>query len=170
MNEKLYDFLVESDKIEGIYLPFPGNIKAWEKRLEATTNFIELHPITIPALRKIVKIFEPMAELRDKEGLNVFVGGYYPPKGGKDIGIVLQKLLISMVEEELTPFKAHNIYESLHPFTDCNGRSGRLIWLWQMIHQGHGWPELGFLHTWYYQSLQHIRANELDYKAIKILE
>jgi Fic family protein len=36
---------------------------------------------------------------------------------------------------------------------DGNGRSGRAIWLWQMLRQEGGAP-LGFLHHFYYQTLE----------------
>lgn len=158
--DKLYNFLVESDRIEGILLP-ATKLKEWKLKLSLTIDFLKLYSIGIPSLCEIVKVFEPLAELRNKVGIryNVFVGDYFAPKGGQDIEIKLQKLLISIVNKELTPFKAHKIYESLHPFTNGNGRSGRLIWLWQMINEGYGWPELGFLHTWYYQSLQERRRD-----------
>ena len=52
-------------------------------------------------------------------------------------------------EEALYPHTAHCIFESIHPFVDLNGRVGRAIWL----HMMDGNAPLGFLHTWYYQSL-----------------
>jgi Fic family protein len=55
---------------------------------------------------------------------------------------------------DLSPFAAHVRYEHLHPFTDGNGRSGRAIWAWQMLYQGRGEIPLGFLHHFYYQSIQ----------------
>ena len=48
----------------------------------------------------------------------------------------------------------HVEYETLHPFTDCNGRSGRMIWLWQMLKQDRLVAGLSFLHSWYYSSLE----------------
>ena len=42
---------------------------------------------------------------------------------------------------------------------DGNGRSGRALWLWQMVNQHNYDMRLGFLHLWYYQSLQ---AGQVD--------
>ena len=53
-----------------------------------------------------------------------------------------------------TPFGIHLRYETLHPFMDGNGRSGRILWAWQMLHHDIA-PgiRLGFLHAFYYQTL-----------------
>ena len=48
-------------------------------------------------------------------------------------------------------YTLHHEYETLHPFTDGNGRSGRVLWLWML--GGIKNTPLGFLHHWYYQSL-----------------
>src|SRR4051812_46813985 len=32
-----------------------------------------------------------------------------------------------------TPFELHRLYRMLRPFTDANGRSGRVLWLWQVV-------------------------------------
>ena len=46
-------------------------------------------------------------------------------------------------------YENHKYFEEIHPFLDLNGRTGRAIWL----HQMGGEAPMGFLHTWYYQSL-----------------
>ena len=58
-----------------------------------------------------------------------------------------------LLESSAAPYEAHKWFEALHPFTDGNGRTGRIYWLWQMQKMGLS-TELGFLHTYYYQSLE----------------
>ena len=53
---------------------------------------------------------------------------------------------------ELTAAYAFGL-SSNHPFTDGNGRSGRALWLWQMNNHA----PFGFLHTFYYQTLENSR-------------
>ena len=82
--------------------------------------------------------------------MNVRVGSYRPPEGGPAIRQRLQELLNRVNERKISEFDAHVCYETLHPFTDGNGRSGRAIWLWQ----NSGYAPLGFLHSFYYQTLE----------------
>ena len=51
----------------------------------------------------------------------------------------------------------HHNYEYLHPFMDGNGRSGRALWL--LCRGGIVNCPLGFLHTWYYSSLDRERRS-----------
>lgn len=163
MKQKLdtnaYNFIKESNKIEGI-----TREPSFEE-IDEFYRFLGLAKITVSDVEKFVKVYQSNAVLRVGYGLNVRVGDYYPPKGGPEIKGRLESLLV-LVNDGANPFDMHREYESLHPFTDGNGRSGRMIWAWQMVNQkminqrksidGFG-LDLGFLHAWYYQSLKYSR-------------
>ena len=140
---ELYDFVAESNRIEGITRA-PAAIE-----LTAHEQFLETPKLTIVGLKNFVAAIQPSARLRDKAGLDVRVGQYFPPAGCIGIRVALQKLLDEINAGNHSAYSAHLAYEHLHPFTDGNGRSGRAIWLWQMK----GRAPLGFLHHWYYSSL-----------------
>lgn len=138
----LADFIRESNRIEGIVRePTAAEIRAH-------ANFLSQAP-SVESLVQLVVLIQPDAVLRSRPGLNVVVGRYFPPSGGIHILEELQRILSDLRE----PFITHQRYEALHPFTDGNGRSGRALWLWMM--GGIAGAPLGFLHHWYYQSLQH---------------
>ena len=139
------DFVNESNRIEGILRP------AGADEITAHGAFLALIKPTIADLQALVNVLQPGAVLRDRAGLDVRVGSYYPPRGSPDIKKKLGHLLLTIGEH--TPYSAHQVYEHLHPFTDGNGRSGRALWLWMM--KGHA--PLGFLHSWYYASLRENR-------------
>lgn len=83
--------------------------------------------------------------------MDVTVGGRLCPRGGPWIRQDLERILLET--EVKDPWATHIAYELLHPFTDGNGRSGRALWLWQKM----GRAPLGFLHHFYYETLQHQR-------------
>ena len=66
----------------------------------------------------------------------------------------MQNILNAMDTEGA--WQTHNDYENLHPFTDGNGRSGRMLWAWQMRNDDDAMAR-GFLHTFYYQTLSACR-------------
>lgn len=137
----LFDFVRESNKIEGIVRPLTDD------EMLATAGFIALPKLTVANVANLVAVYQPDAVLRDKAGLNVCVGNHVAPRGGENVRWALVDFLAEI--GRYTPHQAHIVYETMHPFTDGNGRSGRAIWLWQMKE-----APLGFLHHFYYQTLQ----------------
>lgn len=164
--EFISNFIVESNAIEGIYR------KPTLEEIAATEKFLKLEKITIEDLTDFVLICAPTIIkgakrqpncLRDTKGLNVSVGGNQAPEGGIEIRKQLDHFL-QVINGDLradtfndfgrNPYLAHIKYEKLHPFLDGNGRSGRVIWLWQMFKLRQSLAPLGFGHTFYYQCLQ----------------
>ncbi len=141
------EFVEESNKIEGIVLPVRAH---WI--LKAHLKFLEQNKIVVNDLVEFVQEVEPNVRLRVRVGQDVYAGNHTPPPGGPKIYQALEEVLA--IEDA---YEQHLAYETLHPFTDCNGRSGRVLWLHSMRVMGSDgnwlYPYLGFLHTWYYQSL-----------------
>lgn len=138
-------FIEESNLIEGIVRP------PTEAELNEFERFMALPTITIKELQAFVGVYEPGAVLRSKKGMNVRVGGQRCPPGGRQLVASLTKLL-----SEINNLDAHSFhcdYETLHPLTDCNGRSGRMIWAW-MVGNANGC----FLREFYYATLYKHRS------------
>lgn len=144
-------FVAESNRIEG-YLHMPT-----QAEIDAHAEFLSLRAIILGDVLNFVRRVAG-AELRDRPGMNVRVGSHVPSPGGPHVRDVLVALLGKINarargEGGVTPFAAHVAYEKLHPFMDGNGRSGRVLWAWQMQREGMDPLAIGFLHRFYYQTL-----------------
>lgn len=151
----LYVFVTESNMIEGITRP------PTSEEFAATRDFIALPALDVPDVVGLVGVYQPDARLRDKPNLNVQVGNHVAPQGGPEIVAELGRLLSQVARGDIDVWAAHIAYETLHPFTDGNGRSGRAVWLWQMEREAGG-TDIGFLHSWYYQTLSRARLEPPD--------
>lgn len=149
-------FVTESNKIEGILRdPTVDELDAHEEFLTSGATDFDLEDL--------VSVVAPGHVLRERPGLNVRVGDHRPPSGGPSIRTKLNRILDKL--DELSPHLVHCLYEDLHPFTDGNGRSGRALWLWMMMRQSERdrqmARQLGFLHSFYYQTLSASDARNL---------
>ena len=158
----LTSWVAGSNRIEGITRP-PTDLE-----VNAHAEFLSL-PAEPPALMAGLCEFVCRvvgARLRAEPGMDVYVGAHTPPFGGPNIRRELEDLIGALVSSlpdgsgqtvlttgSLSPFQIHCRYETLHPFMDCNGRSGRVLWAWQEQYLGRDPFRLPFLHAWYYQSL-----------------
>ena len=147
------EFVRESNMIESIFRD------PTSRELMALDEFVCLAELTVEDVKTFVSINQPGAVIRDREGLDVQVGGHVPPPGSPHMPLALADLLERINLRDIEPWHAHVEYESLHPFTDGNGRSGRAIWAWQMRHWNRNIFNT-FLQTFYYQTLQNSRRDE----------
>lgn len=140
-------FVYESNLIEGIVR------EPSEAEIVATAEFVMGDRPTVESLSRLAGVYAPTKGiLRDREDLNVRVGSHVAPRGGPHIRANLAGLL--KTTEDSDPYEFHVAYETLHPFLDGNGRTGRALWAWQMWRQKPEWLiDLGFLHSFYYQTL-----------------
>ena len=145
-------FVTESNMIEGIHRP------PRKAELVAHDTFMALETVTVEDLERFVGTVQPNARLRDTTGLDVRIGSHFPEPGGVIVKQRLERILEAM--EWSKPHHVHCLYEHLHPFTDGNGRSGRVLWAWCMEKKGLGYDQLGFLHSFYYQTLQSFHSEE----------
>lgn len=153
----LIRFVAESNRIEGILRDPTG------AELEATARFVSLEKLRVEDFSELVSVLQPNATFRDRVGLNVRVGDHIAPSGGHNILVEFMSIVGRANKKAglYRPWRLHCQYETLHPFTDGNGRSGRALWLWMMLRIGgvHAAQaqQLGFLHTFYYQTLSEYR-------------
>lgn len=150
-DSELLRFVAESNRIEGI------TREPTHEEFQATRVFLGLTSVSVGNLEVFVAICAGAgARIRDRPGMDVRVGNHIPPRGGFEITPALRGIL-GFANAGGDPFDVHLKYETLHPFTDGNGRSGRALWAWQMLRQDRPFARIGFLHSFYYQALSRVR-------------
>jgi len=158
---ELISFIEESNRIEGIV----RMQTVLNEERASLVSFMSNNTLSVDLVCTLAFAFEPRAKLRDRAGMDVMIGEHRPPRGGKHISshlsAVLNNIRDNSVGGYMTPYEVHCDFETLHPFMDGNGRTGRAIWLWQMVKRDGVIPPLGFLHTFYYQTLAERRVGDV---------
>lgn len=156
-------FQKESNWIEGIY-------DVREEEIDALIWIVSVKDIRPEHLIQYVNVVQPDAVLREFNHIpGVRVGNHIAPRSGPEIRKEFEKIC-SDVNNGAHRSVIHHRYETLHPFTDGNGRSGRALWLWQFV-KDRQWVPDSFLRWWYYESLaenearSHIPAVQLSNKV-----
>lgn len=152
-------FVTESNRIEGI------DREATVEEVQAHRTILNLPELTVLQIERFVGRIEARARLRRRRGQNVTIQErgkvlWRPQAGGPVIEERLAQLLEAIHEGRLSPAQAHYAYETLHPFTDGNGRSGRAIWAWHMERIGKDPFSIAFLHRFYYQAIEASREGQ----------
>lgn len=145
----LTDFIRESNLIESISRPVRDD------EIVKYQGFMKLSFVALDELCEFQAFVAPDRPLRTKPGMNVRVGNYVAPEGGPNIQKRLDIILRKIRTNADHPWMNHCAYETLHPFLDGNGRTGRALWAWQMLRAKRDPFGLGFLRAFYYQTLEH---------------
>ena len=144
---RCFAFVKESNAIEGIVR------NPTREELDATEALIANRSMTVEALNSLQKVYAPGMHLRNKIGLDVRVGTYFPPPGSPKIEGDLWNIIGMANSRDFDAWEVHVAFELLHPYMDGNGRVGRALWAWKMINDGTDPFELPFLQQFYYQTL-----------------
>jgi Fic family protein len=154
LDKRLFDFCKESNAIEG------------EKTARRSTDMAALETIlkaeklTEAVLLDAHRLYAEKSDLREDERgayrkCQVYVGRYVPPKPS-EVQKLMDDYFLFYGVQFVDSYRAHCMFEQIHPFVDFNGRTGRALWLRLAILEGYD-CSLGFLHKFYYQTLTAFR-------------
>ena len=129
----------------------------------AGLRFIEKHlpksPLTHEAILKLHKVIAGAVMDQGTAGryrtIAVRVGKFVPPPAGDVSGLMRELLEWWNVDAQnlspvLTSAIIHYRFESIHPFADGNGRTGRALALWELYRRGFDTHHIFSVDEWYW--------------------
>jgi Fic family protein len=135
----MHDHIHQSNLIEGIDWPIADrdSMNAWLWLLDQK----KLDLSVIMHLQKRITIHQKdllpnqRGYIRGMAGndVNVTIAGHAAPHFSMIKGLMDNWLLDY---KKLGPLDAHIRFETIHPFVDGNGRTGRMLMWWQELHKG----------------------------------
>jgi hypothetical protein len=142
----------ESNEIEGIHRD------TTDAEVNEHRRIMNQDEITVEDLMRHVAIYAgPQHRIRALTTDRHYIGRR-ALEGGPHVLERLREILHDANTEAMDPWHTHVEYEYLHPFTDGNGRSGRMLWHWAMKKKYgkryESMTSIGFLQRFYYQSMQ----------------
>lgn len=128
--------------------PHAKEVLRYRTALKQGFEAVQSRPFTLGLMEKICGTLrnEKVGFRQEQEG--VYIGNpsartitYTPPDGGECLHTLLQNLEEFLIQtEDLDPLVrmsvAHYQFEAIHPFTDGNGRAGRILNILFLVHAG----------------------------------
>lgn len=150
-DKSLIAYVLESNKIEGI-------LGYRDIEVQTLREFLQLPRIAVPDINNLALVYtQGEGRLRMRPGMNVQIGDHVAPRGGIEIIQLLDDILdfASEHQQSRDAYQTYINYETLHPFMDGNGRTGRALFLWQELKACRTRVlVIGFLGEWHYRTLE----------------
>lgn len=172
----LRDFVFESNAIEG-YPPaeYPEDSSLFRQHLYAAERVVETgewDPLRIHFMLLNGTSMLPPNEIGIYRNIQVWVGGHTPPEPGAHLLGHMRKWTEEVVKGPASEdpdvvwtwtWNVHHHFESIHPFTDGNGRTGRLILNSLRLRYGLPWEtvRVGAQQKHYYLQIQTFQNSQL---------
>lgn len=149
--KQIVEFLKESNAIEGVYGEYPAlkdSLEAWDfaykNRKEIDIDYIlEIH-------RLLMKNLNPRIAGKFRD-CDVWIGGHRKIFVSEALLKSELKDVLSLInsanppkDKEAFAKHAHILFEKIHPFEDCNGRTGRILYNIHRINLG---LDIHIIHT-----------------------
>jgi Fic family protein len=124
----IHEYIEESNRIEGVI----NNRQAVEDSLDAWNYLSDqdelTHEIVLETHRRIMETLQPEISGMYRSG-QVYVGDHVPPPA-EQVKPLMDELLGWTPEMSLEALQWHVEFETIHPFADGNGRTGRMCYWW----------------------------------------